>query len=1205
MSWKPVPSLKINRENTPLKAPGNQLRFRRLVLQGFKSFPDRTELDFGAAVCAVVGPNGCGKSNILDALRWVLGEQGPSQLRAKGMQDIIFTGSTGRRPLGMAEVSLTVECPAASLPIGFEEVEVTRRLYRSGESEYRLNRTPCRLKDITDLFLDTGVGKGAYSLIEQGRVDALITARPEDRRGLIEQVAGIQKYKVRKREALSKLESTRRNLTRIQDVVSELRSRRIILARQANKASKYRKIREERDELERLAVAGRYGQLRDEKYQIEKIYVELENSVAKLSARTGLQAATLQNARDRVDESEQTLNKIRLETEQIDLKIDYLETRIGDLDTREKEITAEIEGSLVESEDLALRRTSLDTRKVELEGELKTLADELSSLGEMIAVHESLIQDTDTEIQDRKSRIQSMKSIQMQAMETASRIRNRHAKIDEAVRRVQSRMDTLGREFATMRLEENAATENARRTAEHLTELEQTSEDVLSRLESVTEQCMNRQRSQDEIYGRIQEVEARLVEARSRLQSLEEVMAAGEGLGDGVKAILHDFRRRPDVNGHIVGVLADLFEVEARYERALTAALESRIQDVVVRNTGEVEKAIRFLSSEQRGRCTFIPVKPRAIDRWTRPEHLPEDARPVAELIRVESEFEPLFTQILNRTYLVDSLPEAMAAWEQEPSPVTLVTLEGEVVSQEGCVTGGLDRAAQYSYRSRKQEITLLKTDIAVHQTRFDDLSLGYQEALELTREATGEKTVLTAEKITLEIKLAESRRDKNHAAQSLQQATLRREAIETEKLLLQSEMTELEEQRKALSREEDSRSGDGETGEKLQLLERDFEHALNVQQENRAQISEYRVKNESMKERSRASVHEKARIQDDQNRLLELVLRLQQKAVRLEDQKAQLTEELESLTRELQENLDRKPHQETRTGQLASRLDREKTALAAIETELHDLEKQLSGKEAQFGEHRVRMAEIQSAMNTLEEQADWDVEGIADSLESLPDAEELTAWRTRLETLEKDLEKLGDVNLAAEAEHRELVERNTFLDEQIDDLETSINSLTATIQQINKTSKQKFIHAFTAVNQHFNHIFNQLFEGGEARLQLQDPDDPLESGFDIICNPPGKRARNIDLLSGGEKALTALALLLASFRYKPSPILFLDEVDAPLDDTNIVRFTQFLKELSETTQIMLITHNSLTMDAADILYGVTMPDPGISRLLSARIGML
>ncbi|MBN1550157.1 chromosome segregation protein SMC [bacterium] len=1190
----------MNREND--QRLGSLIRFQKLTLQGFKSFPDKVSLEFNSQISAIVGPNGCGKSNILDALRWVLGEQGPSQLRAQSMSDVIFNGSANRKPVGMAEVTLAIECPMGSLPIGYNCIEVTRRLYRSGESEYNLNKTPCRLKDIIDLFLDIGLGKGAYSLIEQGRVDALLMARPIERRGLLEQAAGILKYKNRKKEALTKLTQTEQNLTRVKDVIAEVRSRRIILARQAHKAEKYKALRHEIEELEVSIVAARYANCLNSQTDINKYISELENELARLSAKIGLQAASVQQAKNRVEESAATLQKAQQEYNQMEFKIDATEDKLRDGEQRLHDIQNESMRLRSESESLVSKVTELKRNKTGLGKNCEKLSAEITNKESSTEEYERIVSDIKRQIDKHKNHLNLMKSKHLSFVESASKYRNRKAELEEAIRRVSSRIEKLIQERD--RIEENLYQHITNRDTS--VSQKQNYLEILETMTSEREGVNDKIRSQEgyinELNGRLQEIESRRMKIVNRYHSLEEIIAAGEGLKNGVKAVLKDYKNHESVNGSIIGLLADLFDTDAEYERAVEAALEERIENIVVTKHSEAERAIQFLSSQQKGRCTFIPIEPKLVNGHGKPSRLPETAKPVIDLIRTENRNMPLFKQLLYNSYLVDDLKTALEIWKMEKEPITLVTTEGEVITPEGIVTGGWESDGVPSYINRKKEMGRLQSEIRNVTKRSDELKCELNRNKEQEKVYRRESDELERQISSTTISIAEISRDVSHSEQQLKQVNLQFEAVLGEIEILQQELNELQRAHQKLTGQSHDEIQVNELEQAISKQEREIDELMEYLDLQNSSLTDVRIALETTRERKNSLLREINQIDSESERLDSLSKRLTIRADEMDQQMIELSAHLQDVKNELESLLRKRPSMEMNIQKLKSQWGQEKLAEESLIHEQETLQKQLRSVESGLTEQRILKAQTESTMKAIQEQTTINLGDIAVKMPEIPNLEELGKWTEQLHVLKRELESLGDVNLTAVEEHCEIVERNKYLDEQLNDLEKSITSLKTTIQQINHISRKKFNEAFENVNRFFGEIFKQLFNGGEAELKLIDPDDPLETGVEILCRPPGKRTRTIDLLSGGEKALSALALLFASFQYKPSPILFLDEVDASLDDANILRFTEYLKELSITTQVMMISHNPLTVEIADILYGITMADPGISKLVAVKI---
>lgn len=1181
------------------------IRFKKLFLQGFKSFPDQTELAFEDSICAIVGPNGCGKSNILDALRWVLGEQGPGQLRARSMSDVIFNGTAKRKPVGMAEITLIIECPAGALPLAFEEIAITRRLYRSGESEYFINRASCRLKDITDLFLDTGIGKGAYSLIEQGRVDALVTARPEERRGFLEQIAGIEKYKVRKKEALSRLASTENNLARVRDVISEVHSRRVSLARQARKAIKYRSLRTELDDLQRVLSGGRCARIQDDLHHLAARMEHLENTMSRTAAQIGLQSVALQESRKRVDTAQEHLRKTGDMFDQVENRIDYLENRIRDFDDRRRELDTEIENEVHDADLLDHQCNDLNRRSILLDHELAELTRQSATVSQEVDTLDSQRLDLDGRISHLHKQLADTRARRLKQITGCSDLRNRILSGDERLRHLTRRLAELNQDS-----EQHAdALHEASRLHADLTRdvsrLESALENLHGQLDAAATAKDAAASAFHEAGDRLRVFEKERLSLQSRIESLQEIDTAGEGLDSGVRIVLKRFPRstdtRPDVPS-IIGTLAELYDTADEYEEAVTAALYTRLQDIIVAENAVFDGICRFLNDSQPGRVTIrrLPDSGGNRDSGNEP---PSGTLPLNTCISTADTFKPLFAELLAGVYLAPDPGAAARAAAERPEAV-IVTPCGMRWGPGHTRTFGRPVDNRPVYRRRRKEIADLKKREEAcaieHQAALQD----YETLDRLHQNAGAAWGGIQEQFAGTSQALAVARGECDHRQHDLEETTRRHTAVLEEKDAVAGETNRLKEQleswRKALE-ELETRT---DIPHELNQLETDLEKAEKDASVLRDALTEKRIQARSTSDRAEFAGRERSRMQEEIKRLMDIAGQHRRQALTKREQVETGSTRRKLLADELEKLVADGPVRQHRLESLKAQLIQAQRAEQDIAAHLADLEHTDRTLERELADVRVKKASLETARTSLAEDLAWDPAAEAEKLGRIPDDSEMEDWKHRIETLQQSVSLFSDVNLGAEQEHRELVDRSRFLDEQMLDLEHAILSLRTTIQQINRTSRMRFMDAFDAVTKHFGVIFQGLFGGGEATLELIDPEDPLESGVDIVCKPPGKRARTIDLLSGGEKALAALALLLAGFKYKPSPLLFLDEVDAPLDEHNVSRFTTFLTSLSDITQVVMITHNAQTMEAADILYGVTMEEPGISKLVSARLSM-
>lgn len=1184
-------------------APVRTIRFKKLSLQGFKSFSDYTQLSFEDAICAIVGPNGCGKSNILDALRWVLGEQGPSQMRARSMSDVIFNGSAKRKPVGMAEVTLTIDTPAGLLPLTYEEIAVTRRLYRSGESEYLVNRIPCRLKDITDLFLDTGVGRGAYSLIEQGRVDALVTARPEERRGFIEQIAGIEKFKVRKKEALSQLTSTENNLSRVRDIISEVHSRRASLARQARKAIKYRTLKTELEDLQKVLSGARYAKIQRELNDLSTQTEHLENVSARTVAQIALQSAALQECHKGVDTAQNTLRKTAESFDQIENRIDYLENRIKDFDDRQQELKMEIETEQAEA--LLLDRQYVDLKKqaTNLDQELNVLADRAQVVADEVDMLETKRRDKDAQIRQLREQLVDARARRLKQITESSDLRNKIQGGTERLRYLMQRQTELVQENEHLIGNQQDASRGLADLKEKIARLETEMSALHEHCQVVTADKDKATLVLKEAGDCVRSIEKERFSLQSRLESLQEIDAVGEGLDSGVKHVLKRFPRSSDTKpeiASIVGTLADIYDTPDEYEEAVTAALYSRLQDIIVSGAAEFDEICRFLAEMPPGRVTVRHVSEANVFPG-KIGQAPLGLKALVDCVSTADEFKPIFDDLLAGVVWAPDAETAAGAAADNPEAI-IVTPDGLLWGPGRVRTFGRSIDNRPIYRRRRKEIIDLKNKVA-------DRLHNEQTAIEIYKNCDGQLQKVIAVWTDIQQKsayttqqLAIANGELSHRRNALDEISRRQAAVTKEKKNLIEEMSGIEQRLETWRQTLEKLGAQTNISDNLNKLESILEQADKESVALRDEATEKRIAARSTADRAEFVQREQARLQNEIGRLEKIADQHRRQAKAKHEQVIVEEARRKELLTELGALVADAPVRKTRLETLKSQLEQSNQARQDTAAQLAELEQADRALERELADIRVKRASLESAQESLFEGLAWNPVEEAENLGRLPDDTEIEDWKQRIEVLQQSVSLFSDVNLGAEQEHREMVERSRFLDEQLQDLEHAVQSLRTTIQQINRTSKIRFIEAFDVVTEHFGIIFQGLFGGGEAMLEMTDPNDPLESGVDIVCKPPGKRARSIDLLSGGEKALSALALLLAGFKYRPSPLLFLDEVDAPLDEHNIARFTNFLRSLAETTQIVLITHNPMTMEIADTLYGVTMEEPGVSKLVGARL---
>lgn len=1183
------------------------MRLKSLEMAGFKSFTERTLLQFTPGITAIVGPNGCGKSNIVDALRWVMGEQSARHLRGHLMEDVIFNGSETLPPTGMAEASLIFDNEDGRGPAqysSFSEIMVTRRLFRSGESEYYINKVPCRLKDIIELFLGTGVGNKAYSIIEQGRVDEMVNAKPEERRSLIEEAAGTSKYKSRKSAAERKLERTEQNLLRVSDIVREIERQIRSMELQAKKAERYRSLREELKQKD-LAWAGfqRKG-LEDQLSEQETKWTAVEDRLVQLLASLHSREAESEGLKLSHLESEKEITAIQEAVYQQKVKIQGEEQKIH---FYRRDLTEHQDAERKNGSEVLAMQEGLRTLSREIEGLKKAQEDfvQLSLFEETcLQEKEKALAGIKIQIQDLQSELDRDREFLIEAVSQVSHLKN-----DRLMR--ERRREEIQRELTKSEQESAAATQSLESWRERQQEKRATLERSLARAKELEREIGEGKGSleqwgqvREELERKIGALRDRLQEHRSKLVSLEALQKNYEGCQEGVRAIMLKRQREAAPNG-IDGLVAEVVEAPESFEKALTAVLGDRLQYIIVRSHEEGIRAVEYLKRESSGRGSFIPRQLSRMGRRSLPLNEPEVVAPLLEAVSVKEGYREVAEYLLGDVMVVRDLKAGLALWNRNGFVNTLVTLEGEVIDPMGVVTGGSSGSLEGSFLFQKRRMKEL-------------------EALSSESEAELQESEKEANALRERIGATEARQ--SILVEETHRLELERIRLEHELLQADKEAERLEETIRTLEQEQADllttlhllamAIQDGHTDIEKRLQEKG-EREINFAagQKRLSQLAEelQRVEGEVTESRIRAAALGEKR----ENAQINLAdrLRLQQG----------LSEQIQSRASEIVETKQKRDRLEEELRLAEGLLDEARKNLAGLEGRLAT-ERQgyqgVSSRLAQMGEAIRELRSLAEAsqeeknhlqlvlaekrmslrhlLDGVREKYDVDLrEAPPAKVDGEVSVEELP---TEIEELRGRLERMGEVNLAAIGEFEELNSRYRFLGQQKQDLEKSIADLRRTITKLNRICRLRFKESFEQISQRFEEIFPRLFRGGKARLVLTDENDYLETGVDIVAQPPGKKLQSITLLSGGEKALTAVSLLFAIFLTKPSPFCFLDEVDAPLDDANIDRFNDMVKEMSQSSQFMLITHNKRTMQAAEVLYGITMAEPGVSKIVSVRM---
>ncbi|GAB4563750.1 MAG: chromosome segregation protein SMC [Geothermobacteraceae bacterium] len=1168
------------------------MRIKRLEIIGFKSFVDKVELDFQEGVSAIVGPNGCGKSNIVDAIRWAMGEQSAKNLRGKAMEDVIFNGSETRKPHGMAEVSIIFDNEDGQAPPAFAqyaEIMVTRRLYRNGDSEYLLNKTPCRLIDIAELFMDTGVGRRAYSIIEQGKIGFILNAKPEDRRFLIEEAAGVTKFKARKKTASRKIEATKQNLLRLGDIISEVNRQLNSLKRQAQKAERYRRYREELKGIETRFALRRYRQLQDELRGLEQGEREGGGALEQLTAR--LQAMELKLDEGRLSQAgmEKDLTALQEQVYRLTADIQQAEGGISFARQQRDKLDQQKERWAAEAEEVRKRLASLDEEEKSLDESGADLVRQVEQARVALEEQAGRCEEVDRLVGELSGEIEQRRSTLYQMVSEQSRV---EGQLQDASRRLEMQDERQARnrsEAAMLQEELDRAHRQAEERARQLADERERHDGLRQQRDAARadlEQLRLRRAANEESLLSAREEFNRV---RSRLDSLRQLETNLEGYAEGVRTLME----RDDFRASVDGLVADRLVVPAELETAVEAVLGERVQAFLA-GRSQAEEAFGLLGGD-RGRATFL-VGQGAVDAPG-----VEGGRPLLDL--VDTGGDARLASLLAGIYLVDDLSSRV----ERPLPfgVTLVTTRGDILTSRGEWTSGSAAGAGAGLLHQKREIKELEKQADHCRAEVDRLEAERQQLHGACAEAEQRLGELDSAIHRQELSLVDIDKDLARYRQEETRLTERLEtlSVEVDQILgdrdrLQQLADEARQRLEELGRQR------LEAEQQLEQLGERLAAQRQVQEQAREQLTAMRVEVASLEERSQAARNRREGLE---NLRLELKGRLALLASEQEnatEEQQRLVREGEELQRRLEVLFDRREAEKKNYDQLRDRFEEMSQNLLLQEDELRTLRQQVAASRDQVGQLQLQLREKQLELEHLHqgfmEKYRIDLEHL-EEVEDEPEIDQQAAEK-RLEELRRLIDGIGEVNLTAIEEYQELEERSRFLTEQQEDLRQSLHGLQTAIAKINRTTRKRFRETFDLVNAKFQEIFPRLFMGGRAELRLTDEEDLLETGIDIIAQPPGKKLQGVTLLSGGEKALTAVALIFAIFLIKPSPFCLLDEVDAPLDEANIGRFNDMVKEMSALSQFIIITHNKRTMEMADTLYGVTMQEPGVSRLVSVRI---
>ena len=1179
---------------------GKNMYLKKIELEGFKSFADKTVLEFMSGITTVIGPNGSGKSNIADAIRWVLGEQSMKSLRGSKTEDVIFAGTQNRRSLGFAEVSIVMDNSDQKLPIEYNEVIVTRRLYRSGESGYFINKTPCRLKDVLELFMDTGIGKDGYSIVGQGKIDEILSNKSEERRHVFEEAAGIVKYRVRKQESEKKMEQSKLNLIRINDIISEIEVNIEPTRIQSEKAKEYLKLR---DELKTIEIGLFIHNIDEYKKKIE----EVVNNEDIFNTQLVRENERLSNIQDLKEELKENLDKITEQIEKVQnlsfenerknvqLKSD-ISLNIEKINNNNENMQR-LENEIAENkEKIAILEEEINTKKGKKEGlnqNKEKFVKELEEKEEKLKKLTETMSEKELEMEKKKKKFDDNINEKFEISNTISTLiaNSENAELRKKV--IKEEIDNNISELDSSRLSKSEILQK-------FTEIEGKRGKILSELSKQTDSKNDIENKVKDIKSKINQYETNMRIKDSRLKFLEETEKEKEGYIKSVKELLKECEKNGSLKKGVHGVIANLINVPKEYEVAIEMCLGSIMQNVVTDTEEDAKRLVEHLRKYNLGRASFLPissVKGKKIDKLKAEKGVIGIA---ADLVKFDKKYEQIVCSLLGQTVIVDNMDNAILIAKKNSYGFRIVTLEGDVLNSSGSISGGSIQKKTVNILGRSREIEELKKELKeLEKTRSD----------------------LTKEKEKLEKELEK----------------IQKEISELENQLKDTEIVHATEKQKVVAIEETVEKVEARL-EKLKQEEKEIETRVDENRTNQEQLENRKLEiDEENSKLNREILEFNSKNKDTQSIVDELnfdITNLKISVSSFDESELSLEEMLERIKQDI-ENLEKSSENKENQKQKMS-IDNEKLAKLNVElnekveslvidvsnsgSKIDELKKDRIAKNSKLEETEENLTSQMSKIDDLKDQVskcdvkkskfEFELEQIVTKMweeyELTPNdpgeykkPQNIVEVQKQVNNLRSSMKELGNVNIDAIEEYKKLKERYDFMNEQRLDLETTMSKLRKMISDMTIIMKEQFAERFKIINKNFSEIFVELFGGGKAELKLTDESNLLESGIEIEVQPPGKKLQNMMLLSGGERAFTAIALLFAILKINPAPLCVLDEIEAALDDVNVYRFAEYLKKFAGDSQFLVITHRKGTMEASNTVYGITMEEKGISKLLS------
>lgn len=1176
---------------------------KRIEMQGFKSFADKTVIELKKGITTVIGPNGSGKSNISDAIRWVLGEQSIKSLRGTKSLDIIFAGTQNRKSLGFAECSLVFDNQDGSLPIEYQEVTVTRKIYRSGETGYYINKVPCRLKDILELFMDTGIGKDGYSIVGQGKIDEILSNKSEDRRHIFEEAAGIVKYRIRKQETEKKLEHTKLNLLRINDILSEIEGNLEPLQNQAEKAKKYLNIREE---LKNIEVGLFIHNIKEDKEELQK-QTEAKKITKDQCDIEETKLERLKMSKENIkNELEELINKIentsnlgfesQKQIEMLNSNISVSNTKIANNKENKERYLLEIEEKKSRLKELEEeqkqkeeKRDNLLKNKEKFSNELKEKEEELEKITNKLTNKEIEIESYKKQVEENiDNKYEKQSKIQEQEINYENN-EKRQRKIKEEIEDTISELDTT-----RMRKEE---------ISKEYYEIETVRNKTIKKLEETTKEKDKALNNIKTYQTKITNMTNDLRMKESRRNFLIETEKEKEGYNKSVKTLLKECEENPILKKGVEGVLANLIEVPEKFQTAIEMSLGMAMQNIVTQNEQDAKKLVEYLRKNNIGRASFLPissVKGRQIEKIKGKENILGIA---SNLIKYNKKYEQIIQSLLGKTVIVEDMEKAIKLAKENSYSFKIVTLKGDIINASGAITGGAVMKKTVNILGRKTEIEKLEKEIEKLKIEIKNIKEEqekYEEEIESTLEiaqnlektlqeneieyATKKQKVTSFEEeiLKLETRLKKLKDEKEEIKEEQKELIKTKEELEKEIVKLKEENEKLNtviEEFRELNKDDQKYIDDLNFDiTNLKISVSSFDESENSIEEIKERINQEIEANQKVIENKQ----EEIRKNDEEN-------------IELENKIKQTKEEIEKIKNEVKMSSEKIEELKEERKQKNEKLEKQEEEITEKFAIIEDLKGQLIKIETKISKTEEEIANVINKM--------WDeYELTPNSVEGYEKPQNIANTKKKVHELRNNLKEIGSVNIDSIEEYKNQKERYDFMSEQRLDLETTMAKLRKIVTEMTSIMKEQFKSKFKEINKNFGEVFAELFNGGKAEVKLEDEQNILECGIEITVEPPGKKLQNMMLLSGGEKALTAIALLFAILKINPAPFCVLDEIEAALDDVNVYRYADYLKKFVKDTQFLVITHRKGTMEAADSVYGVTMEENGISKLLSMKL---